>query len=114
MIKNLGYRKLSKTSSHRKAMLTNMATSIILHEQIETTVPKAKEVRRVVEKVITEAKKGQHLKVRNTIKDKVAFNKLFEVLAKRYETRPGGYTKIMKSGIRRGDNVETALVKLVD
>jgi len=114
MIKNLGHRKLSKTSSHRRAMLNNMAVSIILHEQIETTVPKAKEVRRVVEQMITEAKKGNHLKMKNEVKDKTAYKKLFEVLAQRYETRPGGYTKIIKSGIRRGDNVETALVKLVD
>lgn len=114
MIKNLGHRKLSKTGSHRRAMLKNMATSLILHEQIETTVPKAKEVRRVIDQVITEAKKGEHIKVKDTIKDKVAFKKLFEVLAKRYETRPGGFTRIMKSGIRRGDNVEKAVVKLVD
>ncbi|WP_424245718.1 ribosomal protein L17 [Elusimicrobium posterum] len=114
MIKNTGYRKLGKTGSHRRAMLRNMATSIILHEQVETTVPKAKEVRREVEGLITLAKDGQHLKVKDTLKDKVAFKKLFEVLADRYSSRPGGYTRIYRAGKRKGDNAEVAIIKLVD
>ena len=83
MIKNTGYRKLGKTASHRKAMLKNMATSIILHEEVKTTLPKAKEVRRVVEGLITSAKANDHLTVKDTLKDKAAFKKLFDVLVAR-------------------------------
>lgn len=114
MIKNTGHRKLGKTGSHRKAMLKNMATSIILHEQVQTTVQKAKEVRRVVDGLITDAKAGNKQKVEITLKDKVAFKKLFEVLADRYATRPGGFTRTYKLGVRKGDNAEVALIKLVD
>lgn len=114
MIKNTGHRKLGKTGSHRRAMLNNMATSIILHEQVTTTVPKAKEVRRVVDHLITLAKDGQHLAVKDTLKDKTAFKKLFEVLAGRYESRPGGFTRIYRAGKRQGDNAEVAIIKLVD
>jgi ribosomal protein L17 len=114
MIKNTGYRKLGKTGSHRRAMLNNMATSVILHEEITTTVPKAKEVRRVVDGLITDAKANKHLKVRETLKDKTAFKKLFEVLALRYDKRLGGFTRIYKLGLRKGDNAEVALIKLVE
>ena len=76
MIKNTGYRKLGKTSSHKNAMLKNMATSIILHEEVKTTLPKAKEVRRVVEGLITLAKANNHLAVKDTLKDKGAYKKL--------------------------------------
>ena len=81
MIKNTGYRKLGKTASHRKAMLNNMATSIILHEQVKTTLPKAKEVRRVVEGLITLAKANNERAAKDTLKDATAVKKLFEVLA---------------------------------
>ncbi|ACC98938.1 Ribosomal protein L17 [Elusimicrobium minutum Pei191] len=114
MIKNTGHRKLGKTGSHRRAMLNNMATSIILHEQVETTVAKAKEVRRVVDNLVTLAKNGQNLQVKDTLKDKVAYKKLFEVLASRYEKRPGGFTRIYRAGKRPGDNAEVAIIKLVD
>lgn len=114
MIKNTGRRKLGKTGSHRKAMFSNMATSIILHEQVQTTVQKGKELRRVIDGLITDAKAGDKRKVEMTIKDKAAFKKLFEVLADRYAKRPGGFTRAYKLGVRKGDNAEVALVKLVD
>lgn len=114
MIKNTGYRKLGKTSSHRKAMLNNMATSIILHEEVKTTLPKAKEVRRVVEGLITLAKANNERAAKDTVKDAVALKKLFEVLATRYATRPGGFCRIYRAGIRQGDNAQVAIVKLVD
>ncbi|MGB2580016.1 ribosomal protein L17 [Elusimicrobium simillimum] len=114
MIKNTGHRKLGKTGSHRRAMLRNMATSIILHEQVTTTVQKAKEVRRVVDNLITLAKDGQQMRVQDTLKDKDAFKKLFDVLAGRYAERPGGFTRIYRAGRRQGDNAEVAIIKLVD
>lgn len=114
MIKNTGHRKLGKTSSHRKAMFKNMATSIIVHEEVKTTLPKAKEVRRVVEGLITLAKAGNHLAVKDTLKDKAAFKKLFDVLAARYASRPGGFTRIYRAGVRQGDNAQVAIIKLVE
>ena len=114
MIKNTGYRKLGKTSSHRKAMLNNLATSIILHEEVKTTLPKAKEVRRVVEGLITLAKANNERAAKDTVKDAVALKKLFVVLATRYATRPGGFCRIYRAGIRQGDNAQVAIVKLVD
>ena len=113
MIRNLGARKLSRTGSHRRAMFSNMATSLLLHEKVETTLPKAKELRRVVERVIADAKNGRRVEVRRVIKDKEIYKKVFEVLAPRYKERPGGCTRILKLGMRRGDATETALVKLV-
>ncbi|PCI36991.1 MAG: 50S ribosomal protein L17 [Elusimicrobia bacterium] len=113
MIKNLGRNKLGRTSSHRRAMLRNMATSLFLHERVTTTVAKAKELRSYAEKLITKAKKGKHLEVRKEIHDKVAYKKLFDVLADRYKTRPGGYTQILKLGERTGDNASQGLVRLV-
>ncbi len=114
MIKNTGYRKLGKTASHRKAMLTNMATSIILHEEVKTTLQKAKEVRRVVEGLITLAKAKNERAAKDTLKDEAACKKLFEVLAARYANRPGGFCRIYRAGLRQGDNAEVAIVKLVD
>lgn len=114
MIKNTGYRKLGKTASHRKAMLNNMATSIILHEQVKTTLPKAKEVRRVVEGLITLAKANNERAAKDTLKDATAVKKLFEVLATRYANRAGGFCRIYRVGLRQGDNAEVAIVKLVE
>ncbi|MDD5208511.1 MAG: 50S ribosomal protein L17 [Elusimicrobiales bacterium] len=113
MINNLGARKLSRTGSHRRAMFSNMATSLLLHEKVETTLPKAKELRRVVERVIADAKNNRRVEVRRIIKDKVVYHKVFDVLAPRYKERPGGFTRILKLGARRGDAAEAALVKLV-
>ena len=113
MIKNLGTRKLSRTGSHRKAMFCNMATSLLLHEKVETTLPKAKELRRVAERVIADAKNGRYVEVRRVIKDKVVYHKVFDVLAPRYKERPGGFTRILQLGQRKGDAAQIALVKLV-
>ncbi len=114
MIKNTGYRKLGKTPSHRKAMLNTLATSIILHEEVKTTLPKAKEVRRVVEGLITLAKANDMRAAKDTLKDAAAIKKLFDVLATRYANRPGGFCRIYRAGLRQGDNAEVAIVKLVD
>ena len=114
MIKNTGHRKLGKTSSHRKAMLNNMATSIILHEEVKTTLQKAKEVRRVVEGLITLDKANNVTAAKDTLKDAAACKKLFEVLAARYANRPGGFCRIYRAGLRQGDNAEVAIIKLVD
>lgn len=113
MINNLGARKLSRTGSHRRAMFSNMATSLLLHEKVETTLPKAKELRRVVERVIADAKNGRHVEVRRVIKDKAVYHKVFDILAPRYKERAGGCTRILKLGARRGDAAEAAMVKLV-
>ncbi len=113
MIRNLGARKLSRTGSHRRAMFSNMATSLLLHEKVETTLIKAKELRRVAERVIADAKNNRRVEVRRVIKDKAVYHKVFDVIAPRYKERPGGFTRILKLGPRRGDATETALVKLV-
>lgn len=113
MIRNLGARKLSRTGSHRRAMFSNMATSLLLHEKVETTLPKAKELVKVAERVIADAKNNRHVEVRRVIKDKAVYHKVFDVIAPRYKERPGGFTRILKLGPRRGDATETALVKLV-
>jgi large subunit ribosomal protein L17 len=113
MIKHLGGRKLGVTSSHRRAMLRNMTVSLILHERIETTIAKAKELRSFAEKIITQAKLGKHVEVRKSISDKVAFKKLFDVIAQRYEGRPGGYTQILRLERRAGDNSQSGLIRLV-
>lgn len=114
MIKNTGVRKLGKTTSHRKAMLGNMAQSIILHEEVTTTLPKAKEVRREVDALITLAKAGDKLALKNAINDRTVYKKLVEVLSERYAKRDGGYTRIYKAGIRKGDNAQIAIIKLVE
>ncbi|MEJ2376616.1 MAG: 50S ribosomal protein L17 [Pseudolabrys sp.] len=111
------HRKLGRQSGHRKAMFANMAASLIKHEQIVTTLPKAKELRPVVEKLITLAKKGGLAARRQAIaevRDVVQVKKLFEVLAPRYGERHGGYTRIMKAGFRYGDNAPVAVIEFVD
>ena len=113
----LGLRKLNRTSSHRLAMLQNMMNSLIEHEVIKTTVPKAKELRRVVEPMITLAKKPTVANKRlafDRLRDRDSVVKLFNELGPRYQTRPGGYTRILKMGFRVGDNAPMALVELVD
>ena len=110
-------RKLGRTSSHRQAMFRNMAVSLFRHEQIRTTLPKAKELRRVAEPLITMAKNPTLARRRLAfarLRDKDIVGKLFLELAPRYKTRPGGYTRILKCGFRRGDNAPMAYVQLVD
>jgi large subunit ribosomal protein L17 len=112
-----GYRKLNRTSSHRQAMLRNMANSLLEHEVIKTTVPKAKELRRVVEPLITLAKQDTLANKRlafNRLRNRDNVVKLFAELGKRYDKRPGGYLRILKMGFRVGDNAPMALVELVD
>ena len=113
MVKQMGGRKLGVTSSHRHALLRNMATSLFLHEKVETTLAKAKELRPYAEKIITEAKKGKHYMVRRVISDKIVYKKLFEILAPRYKERPGGYTRIHHLAPRIGDNSKRGLISLV-
>ena len=111
------HRKLGKKPAHRKAMFANMAASLIKHEQIMTTLPKAKELRPVVEKLITLGKKGNLAARRQAIseiRDVAQVKKLFEVLAPRYKERHGGYTRIMKAGFRYGDNAPRAVIEFVD
>src|ERR1043166_4411720 len=103
-------RKLNRTSSHRLAMFANMATALIKHEQISTTLPKAKDLRSVVERLITLGKRGGLANLR----DETLVSKLFGPLAERYAKRAGGYTRVMKSGFRHGDNAATAVIELVD
>jgi len=112
-----GLRKLNRTSSHRLAMLRNMMNSLIQHEAIKTTVPKAKELRRVVEPMITLAKEATLANRRlafDRLRDRDSVSKLFEVLGPRFKARPGGYTRILKMGFRVGDNAPMALVELVE
>jgi large subunit ribosomal protein L17 len=110
-------RKLNRTSSHRKAMFANMAASLIEHEQIVTTLPKAKEIRPIVEKLVTLGKRGDlHARRQavSQIKDQDAVRKLFDAIATRYATRNGGYLRIMKAGFRTGDNAPMAVIEFVD
>lgn len=112
-----GLRKLNRTSSHRLAMLRNMSNSLIEHEVIKTTLPKAKELRMVVEPLITLGKKDNLANRRlafNRLRDREMVSKLFTELGPRYATRPGGYLRILKFGFRHGDNAPMALVELVD
>jgi large subunit ribosomal protein L17 len=112
-----GLRKLNRTSEHRLAMLRNMANSLLTHEAIKTTVPKAKELRRVVEPLITLAKIDSVANRRLAfarLRDRDIVTKLFNELGKRYNARPGGYTRILKMGFRVGDNAPMAYVELVD
>ena len=114
---NIKNKKLNKTSSHRKAMFMNMSNALIKHEQITTTLAKAKELRRFVEKIITLGKKGNLLSKRKTIsilQDSKMSKKVFDVLADRYKNRAGGYTRIIKLGNRYGDNAPTAVIEFVD
>lgn len=112
-----GYRRLNRTHEHRKAMLSNMAGSLIEHEQIKTTLPKAKELRSVVEKLITLAKRGDlHARrlAASRLQEDKDVAKLFEVLGPRYAERSGGYTRVLKAGFRYGDMAPMAIIELVD
>ena len=112
-----GLRKLNRTSEHRQAMLRNMCNSLIAHEAIKTTLPKAKELRRVVEPLITLAKEPTLANRRlafDSLRDRDNVAKLFEVLGPRFKVRPGGYTRILKMGFRNGDNAPMAFVELLD
>jgi len=112
-----GYRKLNRTHEHRKAMLANMACSLIEHEQIKTTLPKAKELKPYVEKLITLAKRGDmHARrlVASRIGQEAAVAKLFETLGARYKERQGGYARVLKAGFRYGDMAPMGIVELVD
>jgi large subunit ribosomal protein L17 len=112
-----GLRKLNRTTSHRLAMLRNMMNSLIEHEVIKTTVPKAKELRRVIEPMITLSKEATVANRRlafDRLRDRDSVTKLFNDLGPRFKTRPGGYTRILKMGFRVGDNAPMALVELVD
>ena len=112
-----GLRKLNRTTSHRLAMLRNMMNSLLTHEVIKTTVPKAKELRRVVEPMITLAKEPTLANRRlafDRLRDRDVVVKLFNELGPRFKARPGGYTRILKMGFRVGDNAPMALVELVD
>ena len=112
-------RKLNQTSSHRTAMFANMAAALIKHEQIKTTLPKAKELRPVVEKLVTLSRRGgSDLHARRqalaTIRDADQVRKLFDVIGPRYAGRPGGYTRVLKAGFRHGDNAAMAYIEFVD
>jgi len=113
----IAHRKLNRTSEHRKALFKNMLNSLIKHEQIKTTLPKAKELKPLIDKVITIGKK-KDLSARRSafsrLRDRDIVTKLFSELGPRYATRPGGYLRILKFGYRNGDNAPMALVELVD
>ena len=109
--------KLSRTSSHRKAMFANMTTSLVMNEQIKTTAAKAKALRPYVEQLITKARKGTLAARRDiisSIRNKKAADKLMSVLAERYKERPGGYTRVIKAGFRYGDMAPVAYIELID
>ena len=110
-------RKLNRTASHRKAMFANMAASLIEHEQIVTTLPKAKELKPVVEKLVTLAKRGDLASRRLAaarLRNEEMAKKLFETIGPRYKERSGGYTRVLKAGFRYGDNAPMAVIELVD
>ncbi|HRP09957.1 MAG TPA: 50S ribosomal protein L17 [Terricaulis sp.] len=112
-----GHKKLNRTASHRQAMFANMAASLIKHEQIVTTLPKAKALRPVVERLITLAKKGDlsaRRLVLSRMRDETQTKKLFETIAPRYSARAGGYTRVLKAGFRYGDNAPLAVIEFVD
>jgi large subunit ribosomal protein L17 len=112
-----GYRRLNRTHEHRKALFANMSGSLIEHEQIKTTLPKAKELKRVVEKLITLGKRGDlHARrlANSQLKQDQHVAKLFEVLGPRYKDRNGGYTRVLKAGFRYGDMAPMAIIELVD
>ena len=112
-----GYRKLNRTHEHRKAMFANMVCSIIEHEQIKTTVPKAKELKKIIDKIITLGKKGNlHARriASSRIRQDEAVRKLFNVLGPRYQERNGGYSRVLKAGYRYGDMAPMAIIELVD
>ena len=110
-------RRFNRTPEHRQAMFANMSAALIKHEQIVTTLPKAKDLRPVVEKLITRAKRDDLHSRRvamSSLRDEAMVRKLFEVLGPRYRDRPGGYTRVMKAGFRYGDNAAMAVIELVD
>ena len=112
-------RKLNRTASHRKALFANMAAALIKHEQIKTTLPKAKDLRPVIEKLVTLSRRGgADLHARRQalaqIKDADQVTKLFDVIGPRYSGRPGGYTRVLKAGFRHGDNAPMAIIEFVD
>jgi large subunit ribosomal protein L17 len=112
-----GYRRLNRTHEHRKAMFANMAGSLIEHEQIKTTLPKAKELRPIVEKLITLAKRGDlHARriAASQLKQDAHVKKLFDVLGPRYKERQGGYARVLKAGFRYGDMAPMAIIELMD
>ncbi len=112
-----GLRKLNRTSAHRTAMFRNMSVSLITHEAIKTTLPKAKELRRVIEPLITLAKEPTVANRRLAfarLRDRAAVTKLFNEIGPRYQSRPGGYTRVLKMGFRDGDNAPMAFMELVD
>ncbi|MEL7043237.1 MAG: 50S ribosomal protein L17 [Pseudomonadota bacterium] len=113
----IAHRKLNRTASHRKAMFANMAASLIEHEQIVTTLPKAKEMKPFMDKLITLAKRGDLHARRQAIskvRNEEAVKKLFDVFGERYKDRNGGYTRVLKAGFRHGDNAPRAVIELVD
>ena len=113
----IAHRKLGRTTSHRTAMFANMAASLIKHEQITTTLPKAKELRPFVEKLVTLAKRGDLHARRiaiSRVRDVDQVRKLFETIGPRYKTRDGGYTRVLKAGFRFGDNAPVAVIEFVD
>ena len=112
-------RKLNRTAAHRKAMWGNMTAALIKHEQIKTTLPKAKDLRPVIEKLVTLSRRGaKDLHARRQalaqIKDPAQVTKLFDVIGPRYAGRPGGYTRVLKAGFRHGDNAAMAIIEFVD
>jgi large subunit ribosomal protein L17 len=110
-------RRFNRTTEHRKAMFANMAAALIKHEQIVTTLPKAKDLRPVVEKLITLGKRGDlHARrlAMSKLRDETMVRKLFDVLGKRYQDRNGGYTRVLKAGFRYGDNAPLAVIEFVD
>jgi large subunit ribosomal protein L17 len=110
-------RRFNRTAEHREAMFANMAAALIKHEQIVTTLPKAKDLRPVVEKLVTLGKRGglhARRQAMAQIRDETQLKKLFDVLAKRYESRSGGYLRIMKAGFRHGDQAPMAVIEFVD
>lgn len=112
-----GYRRLNRTHEHRKALFANMAGSLIEHEQIKTTLPKAKELRPIIEKLITLAKRGDlhaRRQAASQLKQDIYVAKLFDVLGPRYKDRQGGYARVLKAGFRYGDMAPMAIIELVD
>jgi len=111
------HRKLNRTAEHRRAMFANLAAALIKHEQITTTVPKAKDLRPIVEKLVTLGKRGglhARRQAISEVRDVAMVKKLFEVLGPRYKTRNGGYTRVMKAGFRYGDSAPLAVIEFVD
>lgn len=113
----LSGRKLNRTSAHRKALFNNMASALVKHEQITTTLPKAKELRPFVEKLVTLGKRGglhARRQVLSVVRDEKIADKLFTTLAQRYAERPGGYTRVLRAGFRTGDSAPMAVIEFVD